>query len=315
MNPPANSEIRIMKPFEDGYTIMKAILFQPFDLTKWLVIGFAACIAGHFSAGGGFSPPMNWHPPGSTMHSGSNGTGFDIQNHFALFSGLVIGLIVFCLVVGLVLMWVKARGVFVFTDCIVRNRAAIKEPWREFRREGNSLFLFILGLTAVILAIVAVIVAACFLVVSLAHLSRQQRGIALVSVGVLGFCVYICVVVTVGLIGYFMPMVMYRRRCLSMEAFKVVANLVWQDPGAFTLFALFGILLIMGWLMVASVVMCATCCIALLPYVGTVFLLPVFVWLRSFGLLFFRQFGPDCDVWAGAPPIPPPLPPVPAATI
>jgi hypothetical protein len=303
-----------MKPFEDGYTIMKSILFQPFDLTKWLVIGFAAFIAGHFTAGGGFSPPLNFHPPATSGNHRSDISPFDFHDHAALFSGLFIGLIVCLLVFVLVLMWVRARGVFVFTDCIVRNRAAIKEPWREYRREGNSLFLFYLGLTAVILVIVAVIVGACFLVVSLVHLTHQQNVLTLIIVGVLGFAVYICVVVTLGLIGYFMPMVMYRRRCLSMEAFKVVANLIWQDPGAFTLFALFGILLFVGWLMVASAVTCATCCLALLPYVGTVFMLPVFIWLRSFGLLFFRQFGPECDVWAGAPPIPPALPPIQVAT-
>ena len=41
-----------------------------------------------------------------------------------------------------VLMWIGSRGRFIFTDCIVRNRGAIAEPWREFRREGNSFFLF-----------------------------------------------------------------------------------------------------------------------------------------------------------------------------
>lgn len=313
MNPPPSSEIRIIKPFEDGYTIMKSILFQPFDLTKWLVIGFAAFIAGHFSAGGGFSPPTNFRPQSSTGYR-PDMMGFDIHNHVVLFSGLIIGLVVFCLAFVLVFMWVRARGVFVFTDCIVRNRAAIKEPWREYRREGNSLFLFYLGLTAVILAIVTVIVGACFLAASLIHLSRQQSASVVIVIAALGFAIYFVVVVTLGLIGYFMPMVMYRQRCLSKEAFKLVVKLIWQDPGAFTLFALFGILLFLGWLMVASVVMCATCCIALLPYVGTVFMLPVFIWLRSFGLLFFRQFGPEYDVWAGAQPVPPPLPAAPTAT-
>lgn len=317
MTEPGETNIQIFKPFEEAFDIMKRILFQPFDLSKWLVIGFAACIAGHFSAGGGFSPPMNWHPPGNAMRSGSDATGFDIQHHFALFSGLIIGLVIFGLVLGLVLMWVKARGVFIFTDCVVRNRAAIKEPWREFRREGNSLFLFLLGLAAVFLIIVASIVGVCFLVALVVHPSREQSNLALITVGVLGFGVYMCVAVALGLIGYFMPMVMYRRRCLSTEAFKVVVNLIWQDPGTFTLFALFGILLFVGWLIVASVVTCATCCIAALPYVGTVLMLPVYVWFRGFGLLFFRQFGPDYHVWDGAPPIPsrpPPLPPAPLAT-
>ena len=29
-----------------------------------------------------------------------------------------------------------------FIDCIVKNRGAIAEPWRDFRTEGNSYFLF-----------------------------------------------------------------------------------------------------------------------------------------------------------------------------
>jgi hypothetical protein len=35
-------------------------------------------------------------------------------------------------------MWVASRGRFIFTDCLVKQRGAIVEPWREFRREGNS---------------------------------------------------------------------------------------------------------------------------------------------------------------------------------
>ena len=42
--------------------------------------------------------------------------------------------------------------------------------------------------------------------------------------------------------------------------------------------------------------------------VGTVILLPVYVCVRAFGLLFLRQFGPDYDVWATLPP--PESPPI-----
>ena len=51
--------------------------------------------------------------------------------------------------------------------------------------------------------------------------------------------------------------------------------------------------------MISCVVTCATCCIAAIPYVGTVILLPIPVTLGAFSLLFLRQFGPDYDVWAG----------------
>ncbi len=138
----------IIKPFEDAFIIMKAILFQPFDFTKWLVIGFAAFIAGHFTAGGGFSPPTNFQPRSMPGYR-SDATGFDFHHNAPWITFLIIGAVFFCVFV-LVLMWIRARGIFVFTDCIVRNRAAIKEPWREYRREGNSLFLFLLGLAAVL---------------------------------------------------------------------------------------------------------------------------------------------------------------------
>src|SRR5439155_1467228 len=59
-----------------------------------------------------------------------------------------------------------------------------------------------------------------------------------------------------------------------------------------------GKLLILAVLMIGAIVTCATCCLAALPYLGTVILLPLFVCLRAFGLLFLRQFGPDYDVWA-----------------
>jgi hypothetical protein len=36
------SKIELFKPFGEAFELMKRILFQPFDLKKWLVIGFAA---------------------------------------------------------------------------------------------------------------------------------------------------------------------------------------------------------------------------------------------------------------------------------
>ena len=38
---------------------------------------------------------------------------------------------------------------------------------------------------------------------------------------------------------------------------------------------------------------CVTCCIAALPYIGAVILLPVYVFRRSYSIGFLSQFGPD----------------------
>src|SRR5436190_11182142 len=42
-------KIEIFKPFGEAFETTKKILFQPFDLMKWLVIGFAAWLATMFS--------------------------------------------------------------------------------------------------------------------------------------------------------------------------------------------------------------------------------------------------------------------------
>ena len=47
--------IEIFKPFGEAVELMKKILFQPFDLKKWLVIGFGAWLANLGSGGGGFN--------------------------------------------------------------------------------------------------------------------------------------------------------------------------------------------------------------------------------------------------------------------
>src|ERR1700730_10719890 len=44
--------IEIFKPFGDAFELMKKIVFQPFNFQKWLTIGFAAFLAGHFTGVG-----------------------------------------------------------------------------------------------------------------------------------------------------------------------------------------------------------------------------------------------------------------------
>src|SRR5207237_4107223 len=99
------------------------------------------------------------------------------------------------------------------------------------------------------------------------------------------------------MVNFIVP-VMYIQRCRASESFGIVARLVAAQPGEILLYCLFLIVLALATAIVACLVTCATCCIAAIPYIGTVILLPVFVLLRSFSLLFLRQFGPESDVWA-----------------
>jgi hypothetical protein len=110
--------------------------------------------------------------------------------------------------------------------------------------------------------------------------------------------VVLLLVLAWSLVANFMVPVMYRQRCRASKAFGVVARLVAAHPGEILLYCLFLIVLALATVIVTCLATCATCCIAAIPYIGTVILLPVFVLLRSFSLLFLRQFGSDYDVWA-----------------
>jgi hypothetical protein len=208
---------------------------------------------------------------------------------------VVLALLFFALVIALT--WLKARGNFIFTDCVVRNRAAIVEPWREYQKEGNSYFLFLFGVMFAVLLLTGLMLAS---VVGLGWLKQgaTETG-SITSIGLFVFlCVlWISIVIVISIATYFMVPVMYRKRCRAVEAFRDVTLLIWHYVGSFFLLCLFGIVLFLAVLMIGVIVTCATCCLAAIPYVGTVILLPLFVCLRAFGLVFLRQFAPDYDVW------------------
>ena len=303
--------IEIFKPFGDAFEVMKKILFQPFDIKKWLVIGFAAWLANLGSGGGGgFNFPYNER---EDTHKLNEMIG-QIPQPILVTGVCILGAFVLLLIV--VVAWLRARGRFIFVDCIVRNRAAIAEPWKEFRKEGNSLFLFslVVVLTLIGLAIVGTFALALPLII---RGSSSQPGPGLLIAFSLFLICLVSLVFIFAVVTQLMVPMMYRQRCRARHAFAQVVDLVASHPGPILLYVLFLLLLGVAMVVISCAVVCATCCIAAIPYVGTVILLPIPVTLGAFSLLFLRQFGPDYDVWGGIIPpeflpvlMPPPSPPV-----
>lgn len=303
---PNDRRIEIFAPFGEAFELTKKILFQPFDLAKWFVIGFAAWLATFFS-GGGYNYRRSFGKGDWHWHAQHHGAPLSLHDTPPWMIPVIIVGILFVLAFIALLLWLNARGRFMFTDCIVRNRGAIAEPWREYQAEANSYFVFQLVVALCSLVGFGGIAFVFFLAW---YWANPVMPIALmILLGVAWFLL----VVLFSLVSRFMVPVMYRQRCGAVDAFRAVWSLLLANLGAFILFALFYIVLFIAAALIGCIAGCVTCCIAIIPYIGTVILLPVVMVLFAFPLCFLRQFGDAYDVWAVVRPTEPPpaqIPPV-----
>jgi hypothetical protein len=212
----SEAKIEIFTPFGEAFELMKKILFQPFDLGKWCVIGFAAFLS-HLS-GGGFNFRFN---PGSNWWNAARGSPTGQFPGWAI-ALIIVGAIV-AFAVALVLLWIGARGRFTFIDCVVRNRGAIVEPWKEYRKEGNSLFLFTL-LVGLIFAVLII----AGMVPAVLSMRGYHEG---VPVGlIVDLAIFVPLFVTLLLAwvftAHFLTPLMYRHRCKALTALRRVISLV-----------------------------------------------------------------------------------------
>jgi len=187
MNGPAR-KIEILAPFNQAIELTRLTLFRPFDITKWLVIGFAVFLSGWLNSGGGSINPWSfrgWNT--SDTQSTFQFRSFHMDHAGVFFLVLIAVLVIVFFTFLILWLWITARGRFIFIDCIVRNRAAIAEPWREFRREGNRFFLFLIVLVVASIAVVALLAGLVFGSLMLwrnYHISNTPALLVLVPIAV-----------------------------------------------------------------------------------------------------------------------------------
>jgi hypothetical protein len=318
--------ISYLGPLQSAIARARSILFTPFRLETWLVLGFAAFLSDWFSGGWGHS---GWEQksklgyfPGGHFPTPSL-PGFHLQDLLpALVWGpLLAGLIALALVVGVVFLWLGSRGKFVFLEGVALGRAAIVEPWNRTAPLGNSLFLWKLGFTIVsgvlIFGLIFATIGTAFLGWLGFHEPVAMAPPILGGIALVGFVGLLAAFVGLLLDDFVVPL-MYRHGIRANEAWRRFLPLLHEHLGQFVLYALLVLVLFVA--VGAAVVAAgfATCCVGFLllmtPYVGQVVLLPLHVAYRAFGPEFLAQFGPDFQVFAAGPAAPaPPTPAPPAA--
>lgn len=298
-------QISVIEPVGGAIGKLNVILFKPFDIGKWFTIGFCAWLAYLGKGGFGFRGPCGFNRPGSQAYeSFHQAKDFIVHNlAWVIFIGL-FGLIIM-ITLWLVLAWLRSRGDFMFLHCVAQNKAEVKTPWSKFKEHANSLFLFriVLHLIGFVAIGLPCIIAGIFIFLAI---SGTGSKMALLPISIL-FFLFVFVLSIAFLLAHkfttdFVVPIMFLRTASCTAAWREFLSMLSVNKGRFTLYILFQIVIGMAISVIILLAMIVTCCCAacflVIPYIGTVLMLPLFVFKRAYSVCYLGQFGPSFDVFA-----------------
>jgi len=304
------SHISVIDPISLAIERVKVMLFRPFDLGKWFTIGFCAWLA--YLCGGGGGGGANWNSPYKSPEQKAKiaeGVGsakaYLLGNLYWVVPAAVI-VVVLIIAIGLVVIWLNSRGRFMFLHCVAANKSEVKVPWHKFRKHGNSLFLFRIVLSIIGLAIVAVpVLGITFLGIMMA--SKAVPYIAAIPGIILCSLIVIVLVIMLSLVKKFtfdfVVPIMFLRAESCMAGWREFMTILSVNKARLALYILFQIVIAIAIGTIVFLGCCIGCCfccasaLLFVPYIGSVILLPIFVFRQSYTIYYLRQFGPGFDVF------------------
>lgn len=295
-------EISCTKAVCSGWDRMERTLFHPLDLGKWFLLGFSAWLA---SIGQGFGARFNFP---SIPQKGA----FPFENTpvalIVLFCCIAAAVAIICVLLAIVMLWIRSRGDFMFLDNLVRGKTSVLEPWRKYSGRGNSLFLFRIVSGIIFIGFLMIALATSLLLCwqSIRTGKLDSSCITGIIFGVLSLLIFIMTVVIYELsLKSFVVPIMYRKQLGAFDASMEFLKLFSDNLFAFFRYYLMYILLSICASIAVIVFIFSTCCLCciglillFLPYLWAVVMLPVLVFFRFYSIEFLAQFGEDYNVYA-----------------
>lgn len=322
------SHLAVLQPLGLAWRRTHQILFEPFQLSKWLRLGFCVFLmgtapGGALGGGGGGPQSRGWLQPFRDNDDGGGDSGTKtisrildrrgpaelnpwpwIQEHLALILFLTFSVVAVLLVIGVLQTWLSSRARFMVLDGVVHNRGAILLPWRTYRREGNSLFRFRLLLGVISFGVLGALVAVSMVLgwsdiqASLIHEAAWSARATVVMIGLVGLLLiwFLAIgVVDVVLLDFVAPVMHLHRLPVRASWRPVLQTVVKEHPKGFALYILTKIVLNTLVSILTMVAILCTCCLAAVPYIGTVLLLPLSLLQLTYPLAFLEQLGPGWE--------------------
>ena len=197
------------------------------------------------------------------------------------------------------MLWVNARGVFMYADAVATGRAEVSRPWRQHAAAASSYFGWSLGIT---FAIVFTMLFAGGLVVAtvFAFVAGRLQGTG-------GWLILAAMVPVLVLLALALPLLALAGLALRDfvaplqlatglpcgAAARLLESLVVAQPGAFVLYLLLKLLVVVATGLVVVIGGCLTCCLGFLPVVMQTVFQPLFHFERALSLMLLRQMGYD----------------------
>ena len=282
----------------------------PIRVEKWLVLGLLAFLdqCGRAFRGGGGSPggghghgphAGEWPPDMSHVGAWLQRASEWLAAHAALLAlGAVLGLLVFGVVMAVVL-WLNARGVLMYADAVATGRTDLGNLWRRHAAAASSYFGWSLALTfavAFTLLFAGGLVAATVLAFVAGRLQGTGGWMILAAMlpvlVLLGLALPLLGLAGVALRDFVAPLQLATGLPCGAAA-RLLESLVLAQPGAFVLYVILKLLVVVGTGLVVVIVGCLTCCLGFLPVVMQVLFQPLFHFERSLSLMLLRQMGYD----------------------
>jgi len=319
-------QISVTQPVSLAFNRAIWMTFKPFNFGRWFTIGFIAWLAtmgesvGRFnSSGGGGGPARAPAPPptpapfprspgmprttpfpgtgGPTNNSDFNDFWNWITTHIGPAIAIGVGVAIVIIGIWLLILWLNSRGRFMLIHSIANNSAEVTATWRRYAALGDSLFGFRVGLSGVAMAVM-LLIAGIGLAIAWSDIAARSFGGTAIGAIVIGSLLFLAAIITLGIINLFtvkfVSTIMYVRGTDVMSAWREFReNVLRGNGGKFALFILMELVLGIGVGVGQAIVGCVTCCVGFLPYLGTVFTLPLVLFIQAYPLYFLQQFSPD----------------------
>ncbi len=295
---------------ERAWNGMIDVLFKPFDIVRWMGLGFLAWLACLMEGAG--MPSFNGL--GDMSRGGKTSGAWNPSSaEITTIVAIAVAALVLIVLIALLVLWVKCRGRFMFVDELAKKsgKADVKARWKAFAPHGNSLFLFticwhMLSAAIVLLPILGALgiflytlklrawdALACFQYLG----SKPSLICVMVALVLLGFLLALVNAVFLQMIMDFGTLHMYKNGSGAWTAAVAALKALFALP--FRAAAYIGVLIAVNIaiglftlaVFMLGCLLCLSCILLYIPYTWAVILLPALCFRRLFSMEFAKHFG------------------------